>query len=145
MKWVSAVGLLLVSSSSVQAIHHHHHIISNELLQQGDTYAKGGAKTNGEAKVIEEKASAGLKELESEDASLSDMMQFSKAVASGKSAADMIEEEDTKAHEYETLQKEIEKQKVERLALINQKTDYEIEEEQSAQHAIDITERRMLI
>ena len=72
------------------------------------------------------------------------MIAFSKAVANGKTAQEVVSEEEKKAKEMEELQKQVEKEKLERERLLNQKTDFEIEEEQNRQHAIDITERKML-
>ena len=105
---------------------------------------KGKAKKSKEAKEITKNAKEGLAELEKDDASVSDMLSFSKAVASGKTAAEAVTDEENKAKEFAELQKLVQKEKEERDKLINSKTEFEIEEEQAKQHAIDITERKML-
>ena len=55
---------------------------------------KTKAQKKDEAKEITNKAQQGLAELEKDDASISDMLSFSKAVASGKTAAEVVTEEE---------------------------------------------------
>ena len=52
---------------------------------------------NKEAAEITAKADTGLKNLQDNDASLSDMLSFSKAIAQGKTAQEALEEEQKKA------------------------------------------------
>ena len=59
--------------------------------------SKKHAKNNKEAEDITDKAKQGLAELESSDASISDMLSFSKSVATGKSANEMMTEQEKTA------------------------------------------------
>ena len=85
-----------------------------------------------------------MKSLEKDDASLSDMLSFSKEIATGKTVAQ--EEKEAKDKEEEVVRQQIlaQQAKKEAEAKANQPTDYEIEESEKRQKAIDITERKML-
>ena len=85
-----------------------------------------------------------MKSLEKDDASLSDMLSFSKEIATGKTVAQ--EENEAKAKEEEAVRQQIlaQQAKKEAEAKANEPTDYEIEESEKRQKAIDITERKML-
>ena len=72
------------------------------------------------------------------------MLSFGKALVSGKQDGQELSEQEKIDRDYKALQKQAEIEKAERLKMLNQKTDFELEEEQEKQHAIDLTERKML-
>ena len=85
-----------------------------------------------------------MKSLEKDDASLSDMLSFSKEIATGKTAAQ--EEKEAKDKEEEVVRQQIlaQQAKKEAESKANEPTDFEVEEAEKRQKAIDITERKML-
>ena len=82
--------------------------------------------------------------MEKDDASLSDMLSFSKEIATGKTAEQ--EAQEAKAKEEEMIKQQLlaQQAKKEAEAKAEMPTDFEIEEAEKRQKAIDITERKML-
>ena len=82
--------------------------------------------------------------MEKDDASLSDMLTFSKEIATGKTAEQ--EAQEAKAKEEEVIKQQIlaQQAKKEAEAKAEEPTEFEIEEAEKRQKAIDITERKML-
>ena len=64
-----------------------------------------------EAQEITKKADDGLQALQQQDASLSDMLAFSKAISTGKTAQEVADEEEKKQKQEEAAQKEAEEKK----------------------------------
>ena len=85
-----------------------------------------------------------MKNLEKDDASLSDMLSFSKEIANGKTAEQVAAEEKAKEEEVVRQQLLAQQAKKEAEAKANEPTEFEIEEAEKRQKAIDITERKML-
>ena len=73
------------------------------LFQSGATVEVGKQKKIHFKKNEEAKISQKLTEMENDDASLSDMFAFSKAVSTGKSADEIVSEEEKQAREYAEL------------------------------------------
>ena len=105
MRYTLAVlGLLLMVGTAEatridqkMASRHHHHKHHHSKEEKLDEEKKAeGAK---EAAEISEKAQNGLQNLEQQDASLSDMLAFSKAISNGKTAQEAAVEEEKKAQE----------------------------------------------
>ena len=82
MKYSLVIGMLLAFT---EAKHHHH---GHTLVQQPSK----------EAESIAQLASKGLKDLESNDASLSDMYSFSQALASGKTVTEQLTDDQKAAN-----------------------------------------------
>lgn len=80
--------------------HHKHHHNKEEKLEKAEAVK--------EANAITAKADNGLQALEQQDASLSDMLAFSKAISNGKTAQEAAEEEEKKQKEAEIVQKKLE-------------------------------------
>ena len=135
---------------------HHHHHKHHSLAQQSsdsDKLKKIQAKPlskkivvtkPSEASQIAQKAQEGLQSLESDDASIQDMLSFSKEIANGKTSQQVLAEAKAQELRIKDRERVAEEIKKERLAELNKKTDFEIEEEAKKQEAIDLTERAML-
>ena len=91
-------GTELWAEIEKQAAHKHHKHHEHKKDEKAEDPAKSLAqkKEAEEAKVISEDANKGLENLEKDDASLSDMLSFSKQVASTKTQKQLEEEEATK-------------------------------------------------
>lgn len=118
----------------------HTHAKKDKNAIQTETNALPSA----EAKKIIETADNSLKSLEKDDASLSDMLSLSKEIATGKTAEQ--EANDAKEKEQKIVEQQIlaQQAKKDAEAKANEPTDFEIEEAEKRQKAIDVTERKML-
>jgi hypothetical protein len=72
------------------------------------------------------------------------MLSFSKEIANGKTSQQVLAEAKAQELRIKDRERVAEEIKKERLAELNKKTDFEIEEEAKKQEAIDLTERAML-
>lgn len=119
---------------------HAKHTKKDKNAVQTDT----NAPSSEEAKKIIEKADSGIKNLEQDDASLSDMLSFKKEIATGKTADEEAKEAKEKEEEEVRQQILAQQAKKEAEAKANEPTEFEIEEAEKRQRAIDVTERKML-